>query len=220
MRSIAQYAILWDMDGVLIDTGHFHFIAWMETFRERSIPFSQEQFRETFGMNNAGILEYMLGEKPSQELLLEISDQKESSFRNAVKGQVVLLPGVASWLKRLNEWGCKQAIASSAPLENIDALVDELEIRTYFDAIVSGFDLPGKPDPALFLKTAAQIGLSPNRCIVFEDAIAGVRGAKRAGMQCIAVTTTNLASDLVEADLVVDSLDQLREEALIQALNE
>lgn len=109
----------------------------------------------------------MLGEIPSSEVLLEVSDQKESRFRDAVKGYVQLVPGVERWIKRFKDWGRKQAIASSAPRENIDALVDELEIRSYFDAIVSGFDLPGKPDPAVFLKTAARVGMSiPSSSVV------------------------------------------------------
>lgn len=103
----------------------------------------------------------------------------------------------------------RQAIASSAPQANIDALVDELGLRLYFDAIVSGFDLPGKPKPALFLKTARMLDLLPEQCIVVEDAVVGVEAAKRAGMKCVAVTTTNPAHTLKNADLVVESLKMI-----------
>ncbi len=197
------------MDGVLVDTGEFHFRAWSQALPEFGIPFTRQEFQATFGMNNAGILEVLLGEPPAPELLAEISDRKEQLFRQAVRGRVRPLPGVLDWLGRLRAAGVRQAIASSAPPANIDALVDEVGLRTYFDAIVSGFDLPGKPDPAVFLQAARCIGVPPERCVVVEDAVAGVEGAKRAGMKCVAVTTTSPAEALKEADVVVERLDTL-----------
>lgn len=197
------------MDGVLVDTGEFHFQAWSETLSEYDIPFDHELFRSTFGMNNAGILTTLLRKPPAPELLAEISDRKEKRFRQAVRGQAEPLPGVRAWLGRLKAAGVQQGIALSAPPANIDALVDELGLRVYFEAIVSGFDLPGKPDPALFLKVAHLINVPPERCIVVEDAVAGVEAAKRAGMKCVAVTTTNPARALKAAHVVVERLDAL-----------
>jgi len=193
----------------VLDTGEFHFPAWSQALSEHGIPFTRELFRTTFGMNNAGILAVLLGQAPAPELLAEISDRKERLFRQAVQGHVRPLPGVLAWLERLRAAGLRQAIASSAPPANIDALVDELGLRTYFDAIVSGSDLPGKPDPAVFLKAARLIGVPPERCVVVEDAVAGVEGARRAGMKCVAVTTTNPAQALKEADVIVERLDTL-----------
>jgi beta-phosphoglucomutase family hydrolase len=208
-QNTAKQGVIWDMDGVLVDTGEFHFQAWSRALPEYGIPFSRELFAATFGMNNAGILEVLLGQPPAPELLTEISERKEQLFRRAVRGRVQPLPGVLAWLERLKAAGMQQAIASSAPPANIDALVDELGLRDYFDAIASGFDLPGKPDPALFLKVARLISVPPERCVVVEDAVAGVGGARRAGMKCIAVTTTNPAHALNEADVIVERLDTL-----------
>lgn len=204
-----EQGVLWDLDGVLVDTGEFHYRAWSKTLSERDIPFNREQFRATFGMNNAGILKTLLGYTAELDVVAEISDRKEELFRRAVKGYACPLSGVHAWLKRMKNQGIKQAIASSAPPANIDVLVDELGMRSYFDVLVSGFDLPGKPDPAVFLKAARLIGVPPDRCVVVEDAVAGVEGARRAGMKCIAVTTTNPAHELKEADVVVDRLDNL-----------
>lgn len=201
--------VIWDMDGVLVDTGEFHFQAWSQALLEHGIPFTRESFRATFGMNNAGILTTLLGQTPAPELLAEISDRKEQLFRQAVRGHAQPLPGVLAWLERLRAAGLRQAIASSAPPANIDALVDELGLRGYFDTIASGFDLPGKPDPTLFLKVARLIGVVPERCVVVEDAVAGVEAARRAGMKCVAVTTTNPAQALKEADVIVERLDAL-----------
>jgi beta-phosphoglucomutase-like phosphatase (HAD superfamily) len=110
-------------------------------------------------------------------------------------------------------------VASSAPPANIDALIDELVLRPYFDTLVSGQDMPGKPDPALFLEVALQLDVAPERCVVVEDAVAGVEAAKRAGMKCVAVTTTNPAQVLDEADIVVDRLDALAQDTFLRLLN-
>jgi beta-phosphoglucomutase family hydrolase len=212
MTKYLNHAVLWDMDGVLVDTGNFHFIAWKKMFDELGLPFDREDFRKTFGMNNTGILEWMYGRKPEAEEISRISDKKELLFRESIKGKAELLPGVLSWLKQLQAWGIKQAITSSAPPENIDFLVAELKIAEFFDAIVSGFDLPGKPNPDVFLKAANILQVRPKNCVVIEDAIAGVEGAKRAGMKCIAVTTTNPADRLAKADYVVRNLGKMSED--------
>ena len=206
---MTRQGVLWDLDGVLVDTGEFHFQAWSGLLPEYGIPFTRELFQATFGMNNAGMLSTLLGQRLTPELLTEISDRKEQRFREAVRGRAQPLPGVLAWLERLKAAGLRQAIASSAPPANIDALVDELDLRAYFGAIVSGFDLPGKPDPALLLKAARLIDVPPERCIVVEDAVAGVEAARQAGMKCIAVTTTNPAHALKAADVVVERLDAL-----------
>ena len=209
MTNYRNYAVLWDMDGVLVDTGDFHFQSWKETFEELDIPFDREDFRITFGMNNAGILEQIFGRKLEPDEVTQISNKKEFLFRELVKGRAEPQPGVLLWLKKFQEWGIKQAITSSAPPENIEALVTELKIKEYFDAIITGFDLPGKPNPDVFLKAADIIQVRPGSCIVIEDAIAGVEGAKRAGMKCIAVTTTNPAGKLMKADYIVEHLGKM-----------
>lgn len=216
---MTKAGVLWDMDGVLVDTGEFHYQSWVDVLQDYDVPFSREFFRDTFGMNNAGILSVLLGDRLTPELLTEISDRKEAWFRWAVRGHVRPLPGVCAWLERLQDDGFRQGIASSAPLANIDTLVDELGIRDYFDDLVSGVDLPGKPEPVLFLKVARLLDVPPRHCIVIEDAVAGVEAAKRAGMKCIAVTTTNPLSALGMADVVVERLDALAEDIFQRLLD-
>ncbi len=220
VESYQNHAVLWDMDGVLVDTGAFHYKAWKKTFDELSKPFDEEDFRKTFGMNNTGILEWVFGRKPKTEEVAEISDKKEALFRDLVKGKAELLPWVLSWLNHFQTWELKQAITSSAPLANIEFLVEELKTREYFDDIVSGFDLPGKPHPDVFLKAAETLQVRPENCIVIEDAIAGVEGAKRAGMKCVAVTTTNPAGQLAKADIVVEHLGKLNRKDFLSLLTE
>ncbi len=209
-----NYGIIWDMDGVLVDTGEEHYISWSKALEGAGIHFSREKFREIFGMNNKGSLEHLTGEEQEPAFVAKISEQKETIFRDLVRGRARLLPGVQTWLEKFRSSGYPQAIASSAPPANIDALIDELGIRGFFQAIVSGFDLPGKPDPAVFLKAAGQLGLETKSCLVIEDAVAGVQGARRAGMRCIAVTTTNPPHLLSDADLVLENLAELDDDVL------
>jgi HAD superfamily hydrolase (TIGR01509 family) len=218
MSDVKQLGVLWDMDGVLVDTGEIHYLSWKKTLNEAGIPFDREQFRKTFGMNNAGILEYLCGDKPEPEFVHRISDQKETIFREAVPGNVQPLPGVIAWLIRLRQAGAQMAVASSAPYANIEVLVGELKLGPYFHALVSGADLPGKPDPATFLEAALRIGIEPNGCVVVEDAIAGVQGAINAGMKCIAVTNTNPRHALSQADIIVDSLEELPQHIFSQLI--
>jgi HAD superfamily hydrolase (TIGR01509 family) len=202
------------MDGVLVNTGEVHYQAWKKALDELNIPFTKEQFRGTFGMNNAGIFKAIFGQKLPPDQEQTISEQKEEYFREAIKGQAKLLPGVLSTLENFSKWNLKQAIASSAPPMNIEVLVKELKISKFFDAIVSGYDIPGKPDPSVYLKAAHQLNVPAENCVVIEDAVVGVEGAKNAGMMCIAVTTTNPTEVLSKADLVFDSLKDLQQSHL------
>ena len=203
------FAVLWDLDGTLVDTGDFHYQSWALALPEFGIPFPADKFQRTFGMNNAGVLEVFLGRPPEPELVATVAEHKEQIFRGLLRGKVQALPGVLDWLARLRTWGARQAVASSASPTNIDFMLGELGIAPYFDAIASGSRLPSKPDPAVFLLAAELVGVSPAACVVMEDAVAGVLAARRAGMRCIAVASTNPAEALREADLVVERWDVL-----------
>jgi HAD superfamily hydrolase (TIGR01509 family) len=206
--------VLWDMDGVLVDTGEFHYQSWEKILAEVGVPFDWERFQAAFGKNNADTLAAFLGRPPDAELLRTVSERKERLFRQLIHGHAEALPGVRLWLESLRSLGARQVVASSAPQENIDFLVDELGLRPYFVALCAGHSLPGKPDPTLFLQAAGILGLQPKDCIVIEDSLAGLEAARRAGMKCIAVATTNPAEALLMADLVVERLDQLKVEDL------
>jgi beta-phosphoglucomutase len=205
----SNLGILWDLDGVLVDSGEAHYQAWVETSTKYGFPFGREIFQKTFGMNNAGIIATLAKREVTPELASEISDYKEEVFRGAIRGRIQLLPGVKPWLERFQEAGIPQVVASSAPLANIDVIVDELRIRSCFVALVSGAEMPGKPNPAVFLEAAGRIGISPERCLVIEDSVAGVEAACRGGMKCLAVTTTNPGHLLASAHLILDTLESL-----------
>ena len=211
-----KMSVLWDMDGVLVDTGDFHYQAWKSALSEYGILLSYEKFQSIFGMNNRSILQLFYGEKFTEQLYEEIGNLKETYFRSAIKGHIRLLPGVLPLLKSIQQRKIPQAIASSAPQANIDAILSELALASYFQAIVSASEMPGKPDPTVFLNAAELLECPPDRCIVVEDAPAGVEAARRAGMKCVAVTTTHQSDVLKYADLILDRLDEISVNDLIK----
>jgi HAD superfamily hydrolase (TIGR01509 family) len=205
-------AILWDMDGVLADTSPLHFETWERVLVEQGIPFDRQKFQLIYGLKNRDLLPYLTDHPLEPDWVEWIADQKELAFRQTLHGRIFPLPGVVKWLKRFSALGYRQAVASSAPPENVEVVVDELSIRKYFDALVTPGDLPGKPDPAVFLLAARRLGVPPDHCMIIEDSIPGIEAARRAGMHCIAVTTTNPPEALTQADIVVDTLEQLTAE--------
>ena len=205
-------AVLWDMDGTLIDSEGFHWISWRDTMANEGVAITHEQFLSSFGQRNDSIIPRWLGAAATPERIERIADAKEELYRHLVrKNGISPLPGVACWVRRLHEHGWLQAIASSAPRANINVILEALAAAHYFQAIVSAEDVRrGKPDPEVYLTAASRVGASPERCIVVEDAVAGIEGARRAGMSSIGVSRNGKH---LGADVVVQSLDLLDSDA-------
>ncbi len=203
-------AVIWDMDGVIVDTAPYHLKAWQEALGKRGVKFTEADFRHSFGQRNDTIIKSTLGEDTSQELIEAISREKEEGFRQRIGQHIQPLPGVIALVKSLKEHEFKMALASSAPMANIELLTRSLGIDSCFQAIISDKDVTkGKPDPQGFELAARKLGVEPANCIVIEDAVAGVTAAKRAGMHCLAVTNTHPADSLAAADLIVDTLEEV-----------
>src|SRR5271167_185370 len=208
----ATRAVLWDMDGTLIDSEEFHWIAWRDTMVNEGNPISHEQLLSSFGQRNDSIISQWLGTKATPERIERISNAKEKLYRDLVrKNGISPLPGVARWVEQLQKQGWLQAIASAAPRLDVEVVSDALAAAHCFQGIVSAEDVPkGKPDPAVYLTAASRVGVPPERCIVVEDAAAGIEGARRAGMRSIGVSHTG---NHLAADIVVRSLDLLDSDA-------
>lgn len=207
----ASRAVLWDMDGTLIDSENFHWISWRNTLANEGIFITHAQFLDSFGQRNDSILPRWLGAAATPETMEKIANTKEQLYRRRIRRNgISALPGVANWLQRLHNEGWLQAIASAAPRANIDTVLEALSATHIFQASISAEDVHrGKPDPEVYLTAAARIGVPPERCIVVEDA-AGVEGARRAGMRSIGVSRY---SKHLPADVVVQSLDLLEPDA-------
>ncbi len=187
-------------------------MAWQKSMADEGIAITREQFLASFGQRNDAIVPRWLGAAATAERVEKIANAKEERYRDLVRRNGMSpLPGVANWLRRLHEEGWQQAIASSAPRANIEVVLEALSAGYFFRAIVSAEDVHrGKPDPEVFLTAAARVGALPDRCIVVEDAIAGVEGARNAGMRSIGISHDGKH---LPADIVVQSVALLDSDA-------
>lgn len=210
-----EKAVIWDLDGTLVDTSALHFTAWEQVAKERDQPFTQEDFHRTFGRRNPEILGILFGDGLDAALIDALGEHKEKLFRAAVKQHgLKLLPYAIELVKQLYDAGFKQAIGSSAPRANIELLTEVAGLKPYIQGIVSMEDTQrGKPDPEVFLKAAGKLAVLPGWCVVVEDAVFGVEAAKAAHMSCIAVRggghSTDEALREAKADLVVEWLSEV-----------
>jgi len=211
-------AVLWDLDGTLVDSTEYHWRAWVETLEPEGFFVTREQFLATFGQRNDLILPDWLGGGATAEQVRRIGDDKEARYRVLVQREgLEALPGAKEWLERLRSEGWLQAIASSAPRLNVEVMLEAAGLDGYFEAVVSGEDVEkGKPDPQVFLAAAAKLGMPAARCIVVEDAQAGIEAARRAGMRSIGLSRGG--ADL-PADVTIQSLAELAPDAFRSLLS-
>jgi HAD superfamily hydrolase (TIGR01509 family) len=184
-------ALIFDMDGTLVDNMACHTAAWGEWHARHGLLFDEPSFFDrTAGRTDLDILAGLLPERPRGELIA-LGEEKEAIYRELFLPQRRLTPGVADLIAEAGRRGLPLAVATAAPPPNIDFILDGLNIRRRFRAVVSpAMGLPGKPAPDMFLKAAALMDIAPAACLVFEDAPLGIEAARRAGMRAAALTTT------------------------------
>jgi beta-phosphoglucomutase len=214
MKLTTPAAVIWDMDGTLVDTAELHFKAWCATAAEMGKPFTRADFAATFGKRNPEIIRQLFGTTYSEAEIADWGYRKEEHYKSAARRGVELLPGVRSLLENLHASGFKQAIGSSAPRANLDLITTITRTQRFFQTIVSMEDTQrGKPDPQVFLVAAERLVVPPRRCLVMEDAVAGVQAAKAGSMKCIAVAFVGHHSldalSAAGADLVVKTLEEV-----------
>jgi beta-phosphoglucomutase len=214
MTASTPGGVIWDMDGTLVDTAELHFAAWVRICEERGRPFSRADFAATFGRRNPEILRHLFGDGLSETELADLGDRKEVLYRDAARAGVSLLPGVRPLLEGLHRAGFRQAIGSSAPRANLELILELTGVAPLLQAVVGSEETQrGKPDPQVFQVAAGRLGLPPGRCVVAEDAVAGVQAARAGGMKCIAVTFVGHhppeSLRRAGADLVVASLEEV-----------
>jgi beta-phosphoglucomutase len=212
MTQATARAIIWDLDGVIIDSADEHRRAWQRLAREEGVPFTDADFWATFGKRNDDIIPLFWGNIPPQRLA-ELANRKEMYFREYIRNTAAPLPGAMELMRGLHEAGYKQALASSTPVENIRLISDVLHLERYLSTLISGESVArGKPAPDIFLKAAAELDVPPTHSLVIEDAVAGIQAARAAGMHCIAVAGERDLPGLRTADLVVRSLIEVNVE--------
>jgi beta-phosphoglucomutase len=205
----AWRAVIWDVDGVLLDSAEQHRQAWHRLAADEGVPFTDADFWATFGMRNADIIPRYYGPELAPTWVRALGERKETYYRDLLRAQAEALPGARELMVALNAADYRQALGSSAPPENLRLIVELLHLAPYLEAMISGERVAsGKPAPDIFLAAAAALGVAPTNCVVIEDAPAGVAAAHAGGMRCLAVRRAGQADapGLEAADLVVDSL--------------
>jgi beta-phosphoglucomutase family hydrolase len=207
----APWGAVFDWDGVILDSSAHHKRSWELMAAEENFTLPEDHFERSFGMKNATILTNLLRWTEDPAEIARLSLRKEELYRELIRAHGVdPLPGVRTWLERLQEAGIPCVIGSSTAAANIELSLAALGLGVFFQAKVTAEDVShGKPDPEVFLKAAGKIGMPPAKCVVFEDALVGIEAAKAAGMRVIGVTTTHPGARLDRADRVVDRLDEL-----------
>jgi beta-phosphoglucomutase len=188
---------IFDMDGVLVDNLEYHIRAWQQLGREQGRNLSRESIRRVFGQRNDEMIRSLFGSPLPRDVLALYATRKEQIYRALMAPELTPVPGLPGLLSELRETGMRSAVATSGPRENADLVLDGLDLRRYFDAVVTGDEVSrSKPHPDIFLLAARRLGLAPEQCVVFEDSSSGIEAAARAGCQCIALATTHPASEL------------------------
>lgn len=219
MLTARDCAVLFDLDGVIVDTREAHFASFCLLGEQEGYPFDEEQFRHLFGRRNDEIFPAIYGHPLPAARVRDLADRKEALFRDLIRGRVAALPGVPALLPALKAAGFHLAVGTSTPRANVDLVLASLGLTDGFETIVSAEDVAlGKPDPEVFLRGAARLGIPPARCLVVEDAVAGVDAARRGGMKALAVTTNHDRAALAAADRVVDSLAEVSPAAVLELL--
>ncbi|MFO0792186.1 MAG: HAD family phosphatase [Pirellulales bacterium] len=207
---MSQLAVIFDMDGVLIDSYAAHFAGWKQMYRELSVDYSEQEFAADFGRTSRDILHRRFGDAIASDRIRELDERKEALFRDSLRAKFTPMDGALELIDSLAADGFLLAVGSSAPPENIDLCLEKLGRRVKFGAIVTGLDVTrGKPDPQVFLTAAEKLGVPPQCCAVVEDAVHGIEAANRAGMVSIALTGTANHEQLSNARLIVDNLSEL-----------
>jgi len=212
--------VIFDMDGVLVDSGPAHLTSWQTLAKRRGVDVTAERFKRTFGQTSRDIIRLTFGEDLSEEDVRRLDAQKEAIYRELIAESVPLMPGCRNLLERLRKAGLRLAVATSGPPENLELVLSGGLIANYFDAEVHGFDIAaGKPAPDCFLLAAQRLGVPLAECVVVEDAPVGIEAARAAGMKSIGLSGTHPTDRLLAAgaDRVIQSLDEITPE-LIHAL--
>ncbi len=211
--------VIFDLDGVLVDTGWAHKQSWIDLGEQEGFSISDEFFHSTFGMQNYKIIPTLIERELTRDEVDRLAAWKEQRYREIIADRLEPADGAKNLLDDLRESGFRLAVGSSAPRENLDLVLDSSSLRDYFDVCISGEQVEhSKPAPDTFLMAAKELRLHPARCVVVEDAVQGVEAGKAAGMPVAAITTTRKRADLTQADIIVDSLAELTADSFVRML--
>ena len=206
-----KFAVLFDMDGVIIDSNPYHKDAWLEFCRRYEVELKEEDVpRYIYGKTNKTALVDVFQREFSPEESFRMSEEKEAIYRELHRADISLIKGLDSLLKTFAQHDIPLAVCTNAPIANLDFMLEETGIRPYFKVLIDASQVSkGKPDPEIYLKAARLLDVPPARCIVMEDSTVGVEAGLRAGMKVVGITTTHTAAELAHTHLVIDDFEEL-----------
>lgn len=200
--------VIFDLDGVIVNTAKFHYMGWKRLADEIGVPFDETKNEKLKGLSRRDSLLALLGYTPDEKKIDELCERKNKYYLEFVSriDRSEMLPGALELIEEISKnKGWKQALASSS--KNARSVLKKLDIEKYFGAVVDGTETKKtKPDPELFLKAASRLELSADRVVVFEDAESGVRAAKNGGMLVVGIGDRKI---LHEADLIIKDLSEI-----------
>jgi len=207
----APFSAVFDMDGVIVDNRAYHFQAWEAFSEAHGLPFDPAYFRDhLFGRVNRDILRGLFNKELPKDIARAYAVEKEALYRKFYTDHVKPARGLIHFLRELRAAGIPTAVATAAPRPNLDLVLDEAELRSYFDALIDISAVKkGKPAPDLYLKAAEALGAAPERCIAFEDSHPGIASALAAGMRVIGITTAHTPDELGPVHLVIESFEEI-----------
>jgi HAD superfamily hydrolase (TIGR01509 family) len=207
------------MDGVIVDNMAHHTKAWKIFLKRHAPGLKIGDVTPHFGKNNTDLMSLVFGRRLSPAEVERWGEEKEALYREIYAEDMAPLPGLVLLLKRLRKKQVRTVIATSAPRINVDFILDGLNLRAWFDAVVDASEIEkGKPDPEIYLKAAEKAGCLPENCLVFEDSIAGIQAGISAGMKVIGVATTLPAQKLKGTDLVIKDFSETTVALLIKLI--
>lgn len=208
---IHPFAVIFDMDGVIVDSNPTHTIALRKFCEMHGHQLTDEELKsKIYGRANKDWLPDIFGNQMTPAAYKKLADEKEALFRKLFEPIIQPLDGLIQFLDKLKENNIIMAVASSAPPENVQFTLEKTGTKKYFNIALDETSFSkGKPDPEIYLQTTSLLNFAPEKCIVFEDSIAGVEAAKKAGCKVIGVTTTHIKEEFIGTDLVIDDFTDL-----------
>lgn len=205
MNDNQSLALIFDMDGVIVENHEWHFRAWIEFCRQYGITLTQEEFyTKIFGGTNHDLLTRLFEGSLSNDDIERMGEEKEAIYREMYAPHIQPVPGVVEFIGLARDKGIKTALATSAPSSNVSFTLEHTNLSGSFDIIVDSSHIKhGKPHPEIYLKAASHLNLEPRQCIVFEDSLSGITSALSAGCNVIGVATTLPAAELTMAHHII-----------------
>lgn len=221
-KTAKQYAVLFDMDGVICNTNPYHVKAYEILLQKHQISFSKTNFANQInGKHNSHILKYFFKRPLSKAALIDLEDEKELIFREIYKEKVEPITGFINLLNSIRQEGFKTGIATAAPKANMEIIIHSLKIEDKMDSLFACEDVVyHKPNPEIYLKSAKNLQVSKENVLIFEDSYSGVTAGLEAGMKVIGVLSSHQAQELPGCSLYINDFTEITTSDLFQLLSQ